>query len=319
MKTVWKEVLAVALTVLIFILILSSINIFELIEHLSKSNVVVLGLSVLLFFPFVLLKSERWRILLGKYADLRLKDAARYTMASFPYMAVTPSDAGDFVRAAYIRKNVPVAVGLTSITLEKVLDVLTLAIFSLLGFVLWGDISSSTMIILIFSLVIIATIFILFFMDFVTNRFIGKVINLFCMMLRSEKTKGKMLEIREFFIRTSSRKIRKCFFITIFIWMTHFLQVYMIFLSVGIDMGITMLFTFIPISLFIGMLPITIGGIGTRDAALLYFLSPFFPSPLVLSGAVLIIFIRVWLIGLIGLPFIRMRTENQLRNPVIYA
>jgi uncharacterized protein (TIRG00374 family) len=303
-----KEIVAVAITVVIFAAILLNVNIPELLTHLSGSNPFYLAVSILMFVPIVLLKSERWRLLLKKYTPLSLKDSVKYTMASFPYMTVTPSDAGDVVRAVYIKNRVQMTTGLTSIAFEKVLDVLALSIFSLFGLFILSSTGSSAVIVFVFSVAIIIIAGMFFFTDSIKHRFIGRVVGGIFRIVKSDKFKNRIMEIQKFFLHTDSRKTWRCFGITVLIWVFHFLQIYFIFLALGLALTANLLFAFIPISLFIGMLPITIGGIGTRDAALIYFLSPFAPAALILSGAILITFIRVWFIGLAGLPFIRTKT-----------
>ena len=58
-----------------------------------------------------------------------------------------------------------------------------------------------------------------------------------------------------------------------------------------------------PLALLVGMLPLTFAGIGTRDAALIYFYAPFFPA--VIGAALgLLCTLRTLVPALAGLPFL---------------
>jgi hypothetical protein len=66
----------------------------------------------------------------------------------------------------------------------------------------------------------------------------------------------------------------------------------------------TAIIAYVPISIFIGLLPITIGGVGTRDAALIHLFAPY-ASPAMMAGIGLLCSLRYVLDSLIGLPFFR--------------
>jgi hypothetical protein len=66
--------------------------------------------------------------------------------------------------------------------------------------------------------------------------------------------------------------------------------------------GIRLVFAYVPIAIFIGLLPITIGGMGTRDAALMALFAPYEGAAL-MAGIGLLCSTRYWLDSLLGWPF----------------
>jgi uncharacterized membrane protein YbhN (UPF0104 family) len=63
-----------------------------------------------------------------------------------------------------------------------------------------------------------------------------------------------------------------------------------------------MVLAYVPISIFVGLLPLTIGGMGTRDSALIYLFAAYEPAS-VMAGIGLLCSMRYWMDTLVGLPF----------------
>jgi hypothetical protein len=90
--------------------------------------------------------------------------------------------------------------------------------------------------------------------------------------------------------------------LAIVIWILHLGQIWFFFLSLGAGPPLGQFASLVPLAIFIGLLPITIGGFGTRDAALIQFF-PQFP-PQVMLGVALYVNIRYILPAIAGLPFL---------------
>lgn len=101
-----RRILPLLLTIVIISLILLTINLQELVYYLSKTDIVILIASILLLFPIASLKAERWRVLFDKDMNFSKKDATKFTFAAFPFLALTPSNTGDLVKAYYLKKNI---------------------------------------------------------------------------------------------------------------------------------------------------------------------------------------------------------------------
>ena len=61
----------------------------------------------------------------------------------------------------------------------------------------------------------------------------------------------------------------------------------------------------IPIAIFIGMIPVTLGGMGTRDAAIIYLFSEFGTPSELLGVGILFSLIRYWFLSVIGVAFMK--------------
>lgn len=90
--------------------------------------------------------------------------------------------------------------------------------------------------------------------------------------------------------------------LTALIWVLHMLQIYLFFACLGAAPSFGEFFAMVPLAIFIGLIPVSIAGFGTRDAALVGLL-PMLPASTVLATA-LYINLRYILPAIAGLPFL---------------
>ena len=86
------------------------------------------------------------------------------------------------------------------------------------------------------------------------------------------------------------------------LWLLHLVQIYLFFLALHSHVAAKTVFAYVPLSIFIGVLPLTIGGMGTRDSALILLFAPY-ESAVVMAGVGLLCSLRYWMDTLLGLPF----------------
>lgn len=102
-----------------------------------------LVLSLVLYVGLVITKSWRWRELLKElgFATPTLREACTLFMIGQFAGGATPGQTGDFVRAWYLReRGAPLSAALFSILIDRLLDFFILAILSLFGLVAFLDI-----------------------------------------------------------------------------------------------------------------------------------------------------------------------------------
>ena len=111
--------------------------------NLREVRLAPLALSLALYVGLVLTKAWRWRLLLQELglAAPTMREASTLFMIGQFAGGATPGQAGDFVRAWYLReRGAPLSTALFSILLDRLLDFLLLAIVSLFGLVAFLDI-----------------------------------------------------------------------------------------------------------------------------------------------------------------------------------
>ena len=75
----------------------------------------------------------------------------------------------------------------------------------------------------------------------------------------------------------------------------------------GVGVGVPLGFTAaaLPVAIFVGLLPITCGGMGTRDSAIAVLFAEFATAPQALAVALLYSFFGYWLLAVVGIPFVK--------------
>jgi len=109
-------------------------------DILSQADLMIIGLVLLLYFANVLTKSLRWYLLLNM-SGLRtpFRTALSFLVVGLSVSSVTPGRiAGEPVRAYMIREKagVPFGSGLATVFTERVMDLLVLTVFGVVGLAL---------------------------------------------------------------------------------------------------------------------------------------------------------------------------------------
>lgn len=91
--------------------------------------------SLALLPPFIIFKSWRWiQILRAMNISLDLPTACALYMVGVFYGAVTPGQAGDLLKAVYLRdRGQPVAPALLSVVLDRLCDLIIMSVFGAIG------------------------------------------------------------------------------------------------------------------------------------------------------------------------------------------
>lgn len=121
--------------IIIFILIIARLDFRELIIVLSDINYFYLFLGFLLLFPIITTKVYRWNYLMKKQnINYSFKEALLMYGSGMYIGIITPGRVGDFTKIAYL-KNDHCSLGKSavSVILDRVFDLLFLAIFGYLG------------------------------------------------------------------------------------------------------------------------------------------------------------------------------------------
>ncbi|WP_129631682.1 lysylphosphatidylglycerol synthase transmembrane domain-containing protein [Candidatus Oscillochloris fontis] len=130
---------------LLLIVFLANANLGALIETLQSAVLWPIILSLVLMPPFVIIKSWRWVRLLREmdlHLDMRTA-VALYTVGLF-YGATTPGQAGDLLKAVYLReRGQPMAPAMLSVVLDRLFDLIIMAVLGTLGIFALGQLLPS--------------------------------------------------------------------------------------------------------------------------------------------------------------------------------
>ncbi len=291
-KTVVRGIVLFALTAGIFLLLFRRINLRLVLSTLKEISPVYLGLATLLTLSFPVISALRWQMILRTMGHkVAFTRCLLIIVGVWPISAISPSRIGDLLKVYSLRQSVDALTVTGSVIAERTFDIIVLASLALFGGIFFRNTYIVSISAAVFLLIIVG--FLLIRIDF---PFPGK----------------KKIQVRINELFNSLRKIGKnsgvlilIILLTVVNWFSSIVQTKVLFEGVGANVPLGFTLAALPVAIFIGLLPITIAGMGTRDAAMISLFSAFASSHETLAVALLYSFFGYWLMSIIGLPFIR--------------
>lgn len=298
-KKTLKLLLVTVITLLIFHLLFTQIDARLVIQVLSSANLVYTLASIIVLALIIPIVVFRWQIILNVTGHpLPFWRCFNIFMATLPLTSITPSKSGDVVKAYYLKDEFPMSKTIGTVYTERVFDLFTLIFLSFVGSLVYRNMEY--LIILTPALLIMTLFFITpnanLRIPIVNDSWNHKLQNILLSMRSLTRCK------KEFLIVT---------LLSLMSWILAVFQTMLFFYA--LDIKIPFIFTManIPIAIFVGMVPMTLGGMGTRDAAIIYLFYEFGTPSELLSVGVLFSAFRYWLLTLFGIPFMRkIRNHN---------
>jgi len=272
MKKFCKETLKIIITAALFYyLFKTKVPADEVIQNIKNINPVYFVLIILSFFIYYLFFSLRWSFLLkAQKINIPLSKSYLYILVSFFFNNFLPSGLGmDMIRSAYAggRENFEKALG-TSI-MERFLGMIGMMLIGVIA-IFSGRLEFAKLSVIYIGLIT----FIILVYYFLTS-------------LKVKWIKEKLLSIKFLNLGESIRKFYRAFKIyknkkkTILIGVGYSILVQIViitinyFIAKGLSLPIPVfgLLAYIPIITVISLIPVTINGLGLREAAYVYFFS----------------------------------------------
>jgi len=296
-KSILRTILLSSITIAIFYFIFTKIDFHSVVEVLSHANSFYLFIALLLMTTYIPIIAKRWQTIL-ETMDYKLQYIKCFyvMMGAQPFASITPSKSGDIVKAYYLKDEIPVSKTIGSIVTERMFDFFTLVLFSLIGMLFSKR----------YELVGVTFVIFVFLIAFFLLTCSGFKFRLPIKSSWNEKIQNLTLSMK---LLTKDKKV----FLTVMlysflIWFLSIVQTLTFFYALGISVPIVFAIANIPIAIFIGFIPVTAGGMGTRDATIIFlFLGYAEPSTLLGVGILFSVF-RYLLPSLLGIPFMRKVT-----------
>jgi len=289
----WFRGLAlIILTIAIFYLLFQRIDLMQVLAFLSTVPPVIWVLATLLTFSFPIMSAARWHLILramGYNVDVR--KCLLVIVGIWPISSISPAKSGDLLKAICLRNEIDAVVAAGSVLTERVLDLLVLAGFALAGGLVFQD----GRIIVVASCMLLAVLVVLMLARLkvrwpIGKRWQGKLQDLF----RSLQTFGQN---RTLLVGILS--------LTVANWFASILQTKLLFDGVGASVPLGFTAAALPVAIFVGLIPVTFGGMGTRDSAMVVLFSTFASAPQALAVGILYSFFGYWLLAVLGLAVMK--------------
>ncbi len=291
-----QSLIAILVTIIIFALIFQRISIESLASYIGSMDIVFLGAYLLFFVPIIFFGALRWKVIISGDSAIGMKEALNSVLLATSMNIITPSRLGDFSKAHYMKKTckVPLSKGVSLVFAEKMTDIFSLFFLSLLGIFFLQVQQLYPVGYLSLAVIVLFSVFVIFL-----NRTGG----LFSFLAKSRRL-GKIVSTSFDSLtklRGDRKLLAKIILLTMVIWVLNITQICFIFLAFSLNVPILAIFGLMPIALVIGMIPVTIAGMGTRDSAIIMLFSGFAPSAAMLSVSFFCT-VRYIIPALFGLP-----------------
>jgi glycosyltransferase 2 family protein len=245
----------------------------------------------------VVLGALRWQVVLESMRyRLGFWRALVAVLATWPLVVVTPSRAADFLRAVAVRRTVPLAAGTGSVLAEKVVDMSLLLLMAAAGAAieglwLWSALTAAALVVLVVAVALL-----------VAHR--GKLARLPVIRAHAQKVEDLFLAFDALFA-APARLAATCALSLVIRVLTLGIT-FALLRSVGADVDLFDTCMLWPVATLIGLLPLTLAGMGTRDAMFMYLLSErghLVTRANVLAATMGYSLLNVGAFAIIGLPF----------------
>lgn len=296
----YKLILSIILSAVIIFLLFKNYDTKSIFFKISNIDFTYFLYFIFLFIPQLLIVSFRWKFIMKKINNYPIGFFRSFQMCVASYSAnlIIPGKMGEVIRLIWINKKKSKYPNLFIILFEKFFDLLS--VFS----------------IYYFSLFFLQSRINLYYDIFIyTNIFVFLCV-LFLIVLKFFKINflEKNLIFIKLFFQENLRNVLWVFFQSVFLWFVQILQFYFLFKSFLIDIGFLYVIAGSSLSVLAGALILSIGGVGPRDATLLYFFKSFVIETTLLSIGVLSS-LRIIIPAIIGLPFlINLSKSNEKKR-----
>lgn len=301
-----KKLISIFVSLLIIVLIYWRIDFQELLTVLGNSNSMWLLISIGMVVPITLLIAWKFKMLVPNHVNMSFYHSTRLILLASVLNMVLPSKMGDVAKAYFIRDmgELSGSMSVSLVVFEKVFDVLALLLWCSFGLLFYAD----------KNLLFLAMTFAVFLGLIFGVLLLGssKFANFFFRLLFKisstkfqEKIKNFALSWHEYrdYIWKSKVLLTKVSLISILIWFSHLLQIWLFIIALKQWVPLTINLALSSLSIFAGLLPLTFAGIGTRDAALIFFFQGYLATPAAAALGVLCT-LRYVLPALGGIPFL---------------
>jgi hypothetical protein len=294
-----QRALAVALTVAILAAIYTRVDLRLVALRLKNVDLPYFLLALGMFGPQILLASLRWRFMTRKIHPMGLDEAVGMVLAGKALNALLPSKVGEMSKAYFLTQSSPVngSQAFFVVLLEKMMDLAGLCFIFLMAALKFNRWSYEVQGGALLATGAILTLALFIFIPIHTR--VKEVLEGGSRFGSLRRLLMGMIDARRIF---SLSELCAVLVMSVVLWSLHVIQILFFFPSLRQWVPIDAAFTYIPLAIFVGLLPLTIGGMGTRDAALIHLFSPYADASL-MAAVGMLSSMRYWVDTLFGVPF----------------
>jgi len=291
------------LGIILFIFILFKSNLGEILKNIKNVNFSYLILAAALALPILLNKTWCWNYIKRKQGiKYNLKDSFLMYCSGIYVGTLTPGRMGEVIKALYLKKDgYSMGRSLVSIALDRISDLVSLVAFILLSSLFFITVFQKQILILVLGIIIFILLFVIFLKIGLIKWFFKKM---FYVFIPEKYRKSWKINFQDFIDDFKIYKLKNyiiIFLISILSWFFYYLQTYILSKAINIDVPFLYLAITVTTAGLITLIPVSVAGIGTRDAALILLLAPFSifrEQAILFSALILLMSLFAALVGL---------------------
>jgi uncharacterized protein (TIRG00374 family) len=222
-------------------------------------------------------KGLRWNYLKKKQGIVySFKDSFLMYTAGMYIGILTPGRLGEITKALYLKKDGhSMGKSLVGAVLDRIIDLFFLLIFVFLGALFFLADYKKQVMIFAGGLIVAIFLFMIFLKIGLINWFLNKIFIILVPKKYRDSWKTNFQDFINDFKIYNLKDYIYILVITVISWILYYLQMYVLAKGININVSFFYLSLSITVAGFITLIPISISGIGTRDAALILMLTPF--------------------------------------------
>jgi len=305
-----RWLIAAALTAAVLLGLAAFVDLAEVTARLAEAEPVTLAVALgLMFASRFVVDAVRWRLALaGLGCRLGFAEALLLQASSIPLRLVTPAKSGVLVSAFYLqrRHELPVARALSSVLLEKCHNLVAyVGLVALLP--LAGAVSGD------WALTVPTGWLVAGSAALIAGASLGWALRE-RVLARLGPRAEKLTQLVSAFWEIGPAGQLVLFALTALGMGLEFVEFHLLFQAVGVHLPLTALTYGLAVSILISNLPLTLGGVGTREAAALVLFAPLADAEGILAAMALLYAAHLLLpaaLGALSLPLFFSRLRRQ--------
>lgn len=302
---------SVVLTLAIFAILFSRIDLAMFMDSVRNISICALLVSLLVLVPIFYISGYRWKLMISDYKAISVSEGIKTYLLSQSLNTITPSRIGDLGKAYFLRDSrFNMKIGAAAVILEKSFDLISILLFAVLGVLFMKTGFGMAYYIILLLCLLLAFLVVAFTARLGKGSLVCRCVSF---LIPFKRLRSLALEMLSYFdtVRKDRKKVTIVILSSFLLWFLHLFQGYLFFWVVGQDIGFFIALGLIPIGILAGMIPVTIAGMGTRDAAFIFLFSSYAPAQvMILFG--LIFSLRYVIPALLGLLWVnRYMVKSQ--------
>lgn len=282
------------------------------------------ALAVAMIAPLTAVSAWRLSFLAPREAGLGFVQSLNLTLMASVLNAVLPSKLGDLARSYALveQGHMSTANALSLVVFEKAWDVLALSSWCAIGLV-WMLLALTDVSPLYWVVTGAIGLASLLGIMMVSSITVAEACFSIALNLIPGRSSDKIAAVQKAWLETlvyfwaSKRNAAIIIIGSLLLWLMHLCQIWLFVFALKHTVPFLDNAAMAALSIFVGLLPFTLAGIGTRDAALIFFYQPYLAAP---AAAALGLFctLRYLLPALVGLPFLGQYLATAERIKQVY-